>query len=173
MSFKEISIDDLKENPVTLFSKEWALLTAGTQQNCNAMTVSWGALGYAWEKPTATCYVRLQRYTKEFIDAQGYWSLSFFPPEKKYKQVMGVLGSLSGRDTDKMADCDLEMQTIDGVPFFADASKVFICKTAYTQPFTPDGFTDKNYLHEFYPEGDRHCMYIGTVEKVLVKNGLD
>lgn len=169
MDFKEISIYDFKENPVELFNKEWALLTAGTKEKYNAMTVSWGALGFGWNKPTATCYVRLQRYTKEFIDKQGCWSLSFFPPEKQYKQVMGVLGSLSGRDTNKMADCELDVDFIDGVPYFAQANKVLICKTFCVQPLTHEGFTDKKDIAEFYPENDAHAMYIGKIQKVLIK----
>ena len=68
---KEISIEQLKVNPVTLIGGEWALLTAGNKENgFNTMTVSWGHIGELWNKPTTVVYVRPQRYTKEFIDKE-------------------------------------------------------------------------------------------------------
>ena len=35
MTFKEISINELSINPVTLFSDGWAILTAGSKDNYN------------------------------------------------------------------------------------------------------------------------------------------
>ena len=65
---KEISIEQLKVNPVTLIGGEWALLTAGNKENgFNTMTGSWGHIGELWNKPTTVVYVRPQRYTKELV----------------------------------------------------------------------------------------------------------
>ena len=50
MAFKEISIKELNVNPVTMFSDGWALLTAGSENSFNGMTVSWGATGELWGK---------------------------------------------------------------------------------------------------------------------------
>ena len=36
------------------FDKKWALLTAGTMEKFNTMTISWGGLGTLWGKPVAT-----------------------------------------------------------------------------------------------------------------------
>ena len=36
------------------FDKKWALLTAGSMENFNTMTISWGGLGTLWGKPVAT-----------------------------------------------------------------------------------------------------------------------
>ena len=62
-----------------------------------------GHLGALWERdsyanrlPTAVCYARLSRYTKEFMDSQPLFTLSYFGG--KYKKALGVLGSRSGRD---------------------------------------------------------------------------
>lgn len=46
------------------FDKKWALLTAGTKDDFNTMTISWGGIGTIWNKPVATMYVRESRYRK-------------------------------------------------------------------------------------------------------------
>ena len=60
------------------------------------MTASWGGVGIMWGKTAATIYLRPQRYTKEFVDANDTFTLSFFGGREK--QAMGYLGKVSGRD---------------------------------------------------------------------------
>ena len=74
MSFKEINIRDVKENPVKLISNDWALLTAKNGESCNPMTVSWGGIGELWGKDVTFVFVRPQRYTKEFMEKNDYFS---------------------------------------------------------------------------------------------------
>ena len=76
--FKKIAPKELKENPFSLIGDKWMLITAGTEERCNTMTASWGGLGVIWGAPAATCYIRPQRYTKEFIDQEEYFTLTFF-----------------------------------------------------------------------------------------------
>ena len=66
MSFKEIKPEELNFNPFTRIGSDWMLLTAGTEDKFNTMTASWGGAGVFWGKPAVTCYIRPQRYTKEF-----------------------------------------------------------------------------------------------------------
>ena len=67
---KEITIKELKENPVKLISEDWALLTVKDAEkgSCNPMTVSWGGVGELWGADMATIYVRESRYTKTLLD---------------------------------------------------------------------------------------------------------
>ena len=65
-------------NPFAMIGDQWMLITAGSGERCNTMTASWGGLGVLWNAPVATCYVRPQRYTKEFMDAEEYFTLTFF-----------------------------------------------------------------------------------------------
>ena len=41
MAFREISPEQLKDNPFTLINKDWMLITAGNQEQHNTMTASW------------------------------------------------------------------------------------------------------------------------------------
>ena len=43
------------------FDKQWALVTAGTPEHYNTMTISWGGLGTLWRRPVATVYVKKNR----------------------------------------------------------------------------------------------------------------
>ena len=53
----------MQVNPFTKFEKDWALLTAGTEERYNSMTIGWGSLGTVWNKDVLTVYVRPDRYT--------------------------------------------------------------------------------------------------------------
>ena len=78
MSFKEIKPEELNFNPFTRIGSDWMLLTAGTEDKFNTMTASWGGVGELWGKYVSTIYIRPQRYTKEFVDQEEYFTLSFF-----------------------------------------------------------------------------------------------
>ena len=75
---KEINIREIGESPVKLLADEWALLTAGGEGAWNTMTVSWGGVGELWGKDVTFVFVRPQRYTKEFMEKNDYFSLCFF-----------------------------------------------------------------------------------------------
>ena len=76
--WKEITPEEITKNPFRLIGKDWALVTAGNQEKVNTMTISWGGVGSMWGKPVAYVFIRPQRYTKQFIDAQEELSLSFY-----------------------------------------------------------------------------------------------
>ena len=100
MAFHSVPFDSLSLNPFTKLGQDWALVTAGDQNDFNTMTVSWGALGFIWGKPTVTIYIRPQRYTKEFLDRGDTFTLSFYPADQK--PVLGYLGKVSGREENKV-----------------------------------------------------------------------
>ena len=169
---KEIDVTELQMNPMTLIAKEWMLLTAGCEERgYNTMTASWGHLGAIWGQggglPTSVCYVRPQRYTKEFMDREELYTLCFFPEE--YKKALGYLGSHSGRDEDKVAKAGLTPVFGEGYTYFAEAKLVLVCRKLYRAPLVPEGFVDKSIIDQCYPGGDFHDMYIGQIVKVLTK----
>ena len=163
---REIPISELNLNPYEKIGKEWMLLTAGGEGNYNTMTCSWGHLGCLWNLPTAICYVRPQRYTREFIDREDRYTLCFFP--EQYKKALGYLGTKSGRDEDKVAAVGLTPVHEAGITYFAEASLVIVCRTLYQAPLREEYFRDKEVMAEDYPERDFHDLYIGHIEKVLV-----
>jgi flavin reductase (DIM6/NTAB) family NADH-FMN oxidoreductase RutF len=165
--FKEVKVESLELNPFSKIGKEWMLISAGDRKKFNTMTASWGALGHIWQKNTVTVYIRPQRYTKEFVDASGFFSVAFF--EQKYKKALALCGEKSGRDTDKIAASGLTPYFTDESVSFAEASLIFVCRKMFHTLLPEAGFDLKEPVKEFYPEMDFHTMYIGEIVKALVK----
>ena len=167
MAFVEIDPKKLVESPFKLFDDEWALLTAGPCDNCNTMTVSWGAAGTLWGGPSVTAYVRQTRYTKEFMDSNDSFTLSFFGGE--CKKALALCGKVSGRDCDKIAEAGLTVGDFDGAAAFEEARLVLKCSKKFVQLLAPESFVDKSILDRCYDDKDYHSMYIGLIEKAYVR----
>lgn len=166
--FQEISVWDFAAKPTDLIKNNWMLIAAGTREKFNAMTANWGGLGVMWNLPVAFVVIRPQRYTKEFVDVEARFSLSFPPAE--FKRAMGYLGKVSGRDEDKIAASGLTpaFDAATGTPFFAEAHTVLLCRKLYAQPMTSAGFIDRAPEAQWYPDRDYHTLYVAEIEKVLV-----
>ena len=164
---KEIDIRNFDKSAVKMISDEWALLTAGDENGWNTMTVSWGGIGEVWGKDAVFVFVRPQRYTKEFIDKEGRFTLSFFGGE--YKKEMGFCGKYSGRDYDKAKETGLNPVFAEDTVYIEQAECVIVCKTMYVGEFDKDKFVDKKIIEDCYENNDFHAVYVAEIEKVLVK----
>ena len=167
MNFKEIKVEELQFNPFTKIGSEWLLITAGNEQKFNTMTASWGGVGILWGKNTVTTYIRPQRYTKEFVDANETFTIVFF--DGKYKEALGICGSVSGRNVDKVKKAGLTPYFVDDTVAFEEASMIMVCKKMYHDTMPPENFDAKENDEKCYPEKDYHTMYISEITKVLVK----
>lgn len=165
---QKIDPKTLTMNPFTLIGDQWMLITAGTPEHCNTMTASWGGVGVMWAEPSVTCYIRPQRYTKEFVDNNDYFTLCFF--DESYRKALNLCGNTSGRDVDKIKECGFTVQAGAGnAPYFAEAELVLVCKKRYVQPMKPECFVDETIDEKFYPQKDYHVMYIGQIVEAYQK----
>lgn len=169
MGFVEKDIHELSFNVFDKINKEWMLITAGTQSDCNTMTASWGGLGNFWNnKPVITTYIRPQRYTKEFVDANETFTVSFLG--EKYRDALTLLGRVSGRDNpNKIKDAGLTPIRIGDTAGFDEADMIFVCRKLYMSEIRPENFIQKKLDAANYPEKDYHYVYISEIEKVLVR----
>lgn len=167
MNFRELNLEEFQVNPFQLIGNDWVLITAGTEEKLNTMTASWGGLGVFWNKNVATIYLRPQRYTKEFVDGNERFSITVFSPDSH--KELGYLGRVSGRDEDKIGKVGYTPVFEDGVPYIQEGNMVFLCKKLVATRLLPEDFMDKGYDTKIYPEKDYHTMYIGEIEKILVK----
>lgn len=167
-NFKEIKAEEINENTFEIIGKKWMLITAEKSSGeVNTMTASWGGLGVLWRKNVAFIFIRPQRFTKEFVDGAERFSLTFF--DESYRKQLGYLGTVSGRDENKIGKANLTVEYEEGVPVFKEAETVIICRKLYAQPLEEKFFIDKDSDKECYPDKDYHIMYVGEIEKVLVK----
>ena len=170
MSFKQISPEELNQNPFVAIGSEWMLIAAEKGGKTNAMTASWGGVGIMWGKPSAFVFIRQTRYTKEFVDAGDHFTLNFFGGN--FKKELGYFGRVSGRDEDKIAKTGMNVSTVENVPFFDDATTVLVCRKMFTQKLDEAGFIDRKVLEQNYEIGSSdsmHSIYIAEIEKILVK----
>ena len=64
-----MNMNDLMMDAFDEFHRRWALVTAGSPEDHNSMTVSWGGIGSLWGKPVATVYIRPNRHTYGYFEA--------------------------------------------------------------------------------------------------------
>ncbi len=162
---KEINHSELKENMFNIIGRNWMLLTAGNEEKLNTMTISWGGTGILWNKPVAFVFVRPQRYTKEFIDSNKYFTMSGYSDEMR--PAIKFCGRNSGREIDKIKETGLIPVFDEKAPYFKQAKLVLVCRKLYAQELSETSLIDYNLL-EYYSNNDYHTMYVAEIVKVLV-----
>lgn len=169
MSIFNISTPEaLHSDPFTMIGKEWMLVTAEKEDgSVNTMTASWGGVGILWNKKVAFVFIRPQRYTKEFIDAQEHLTLSFY--DETYRKELAYFGKISGREEDKISKAGFHTIQENGYAYFEEANTVLKCKKLYAQDLTEEGFFDMELIEKNYPLKDYHTMYVVEIEHVLTK----
>ena len=164
--FQKVDPKTLDLNPFAAVGDQWMLVTAGTPERCNTMTASWGGLGVLWGAPMAICYLRPQRYTKEFVDENEYFTLSFFPEE--YRPRLSLCGTKSGRDVDKVKECGFTVAAGAGnAPYFEQAELVLVCRKRMEMPMDPARMPED--VKEKWYKDDFHTMYWGEIVETLKK----
>ena len=156
-----IKPEEIEDNAFKLIGAEWMLVTAGNKESFNMMTASWGGLGVLWSKNVCFIFIRPSRYTYGFIEKSDTYTLSFFDP--KYKQVLNLCGTKSGRDCDKVKETGISpAETKSGSIYFTEARLVIECWKIYFQDLEPANFLDP-VIASNYPEKDYHRMYVGEI----------
>ena len=147
-----------------LFDKKWALVTAGTKEDFNTMTVSWGGLGTLWSKPCVTVYVKPCRYTYNYMNDSEYFTVSFYSED--YRDDLKILGTKSKRDGDKLSLTKLTPEFLAHGITFKEAECTLVCKKIYYQDLDikqiPEELIDCYYISE-----EPHRMFIGEVVEVI------
>ncbi len=165
--FQSIQPERLNQNVFSAIGEQWMLITAGSGERCNTMTASWGGLGVIWGAPAATCYIRPQRYTKEFVDREEYFTLSFF--DGAWREQLALCGAKSGREVDKVKACGFTvLHAACGAPYFEQAQLVLVCRKQLAQPLDPERIPP-DVRRRWYPQEDYHTMYIGQILEILQK----
>ena len=144
MKFEKIDITKENINPFQRIGQDWMLISAEREGKVNTMTASWGMMGVFWGKNVVTVGIRPQRFTKEFVDAGEFFTLTFFDGERK--EEMGYLGKVSGRDEDKFEKADIKWEnaTYVDAPILTDCPVSIECSVVdSTMPGTHELFIGK------------------------------
>lgn len=142
------------------FHESWALLAAGTPEDHNAMTISWGGVGCLWNKPVATVYVRPNRHTYRYMEEHDCFTVSFYPAS--CRKALGIMGSKSGSECDKDAEAGLTCIAMEQSVTYAEAEHTLLCRKLYWQDLDLNRFPE-DVKKRFYAEEPAHRMYIGEI----------
>ena len=164
---KEIDVASLLTKPVDLWMNQWLLLTSGTFEDHNMMTVAWGSIGCMWSRPFVQIVVRPQRHTYGYLEKSDSFTLCAFP--EKFRDALQTLGALSGRDCDKLGKTKLTLRKSKTVsaPSYNEATLILECRKIYIQDIDPKGFIDPT-IQDNYSGNDYLRVYFGEILKVLV-----
>ena len=143
------------------FSRQFAVLTAGTPEKFNAMTIGWGMLGNVWgHTPGITVYVSPDRYTWDFMESSELFTVCFF--DESHKKDVMTLGTTSGRNQDKITLTSLTPVPVGGTVGFREAELSFLCRKVYGAQFNLEKLPD--FTQDMYKRFAPHYEYIGFIE---------
>lgn len=132
--------------------KKGILLTTKLGEAVNTMTIGWGMIGVEWGKPVFITLVRESRYTKEYLDSTGEFTVNI-PISEVDSKILSVCGTKSGRDLDKIQELGLilEESEIVSVPGIRQLPLTLECKVLYKQRQDPDAIPSA-VIDRYYPE---------------------
>ena len=146
---------------------DWALVTAGTEESgWNTMTIGWGSAGVLWGRPILTVFVHPSRFTQHLLVENDYFTVQLF--DNEHKRDLGILGSKSGRDGDKVSQTSLTPKAIEHGMTFEEATTTFVCKKILTHQLKPED-APQDFLNRsavLYAT-DAHTVFMGEVIEVL------
>ena len=171
MRKREIDIRDYAGDIIRAL-RPGILITTKVGDKVNSMTIGWGTLGVIWERPVFVAYVRQQRYTREMLDQCREFTINV-PVGDFPRRALGVCGSKSGRDMDKIAAAGLtpvEPEVI-GVPGLKEFPLTLECRVLYRQEQESGQFNDE-ITRQFYTieTGDHICYYGEIVAAYIIED---
>ena len=146
-------------NPFTKFAKDWALVTAGTKEKFNSMTIAWGGMGTLWRVPVLQIFIRPNRYTFKFLEENEYFTVSFY--DKKYKKALGIMGTKSGKDFDKVQLTGLTPKFLENGITYEEATETYVCKKIYMKEMDKSKFPEK--VSDMYKDEPAHYVIFGEL----------
>ena len=177
MERKKIVIADYAKNILEALPKG-ILLTSKADNKVNSMTIGWGTLGIEWSTPVFVAYVRENRFTRELLDKNPEFTVNV-PFGEYSRKIIGVCGSKSGRNLDKIAEAGLTLVApeVVSVPALKELPLTLECKIVYKAlQHLPSLITE--YQSKFYPQDvdgsavganrDAHIAYYGEIVSAYI-----
>ena len=174
---KEINVFEYAGQIMTALNSG-VLLTTKAGDKVDSMTIGWGMLGIEWGKPIFTVFVREHRFTTEQLEKNGEFTINI-PVGTFDKKILGLCGSKSGRDVDKVKELNLTLVESNkiSVPAIKELPMTLECKVIYKQAQDPKEMTEENKAR-FHPQDvsytnpmanqDYHTAYYGEIVSAYI-----
>lgn len=171
--YKSIDPNDLKYNVYQLLNQDWSVITAGGDNDYNSMIASWGGFGVIFNKNVAWQFLNSSRYTLAKMREYKTYTLSFI--DTTYNKQKLILGTKSGKDTDKMKEIQLTaVKTPAGNYAYKEAYLIIELTLEGIQELDPNCFNDekdKQFLREAKEKNGTgyHQFITGVVTNIWVR----
>lgn len=174
---KEVQVFDYATEIIKALEKG-VLLTTKSGDKVNTMTISWGTLGIEWGKPIMNVFVRDNRLTKEQLDENPEFTINI-PMGEYDKKILGVCGTQTGREVDKIKELNLTLEEPHciTVPAIKELPLTLECKVIYKQKQDEHEITEE-IKAKFYPQDvdstfhgankDFHTAYYGEIVSAYI-----
>jgi len=150
------------------------LLTSEAEDCVNAMTIGWGTIGIEWGTPIFTAYVRTSRFTYDLLERTGEFTICapYGELSKTATQAIGICGSKSGRDVDKLAKAGVHLVEADIVrpPAIKELPLTLECRVVFSQlqPIKDISSRFKKFYVENTAHSEPHVAYYGEILKAYL-----
>jgi len=168
----EISTFRFLDETINRLDEMGLLLVSGTLKRANVMTIGWGLPGILWGKPLFIVAVRPSRYTYQFLEETGDFTVNV--PRRGMKDIVAYCGTVSGRDHDKFKEKELTLLPSKQVksPIIGECIVHYECKVAYKTKVVKEDLPS-DILSTCYPSGDYHTLYFGEIVTVHADGNLN
>jgi len=158
----------LKETLELLDDPGLLLVSAGAGGKPNAMTIGWGAVGPIWGKNIFAVLVRPSRHTCTLLNESDSFTVCLPAPDMR--AAVEFCGEYSGRDSDKLAACNLRtiLSTKVSAPGIAGCPVIYECRIVHRNEVNPATLARDITA---YPRGDYHRIYFGEIMAVRALAG--
>lgn len=169
MNYQDIKYNELSDKMLEQLQKG-AFITTRVKGKVNTMTIAWGGINFVWHTPVFVAYVRYTRDTYEMLKNTDEFTISV-PLSKDMKKELAFCGTKSGRDYDKIKECNLKLQPGRRIntPVLADCDLNYECKIIYKQAMEPNNLKPE-LLNKYYSNNNFHVIFYGEiVDSYLLK----
>jgi flavin reductase (DIM6/NTAB) family NADH-FMN oxidoreductase RutF len=138
------------------------LVSAKKDGKCNVMAIGWGLVGVFWRMPVFLVAVRHSRFTHEFIEDSGEFTVNV--PAEGLDKTVSHCGEVSGRKHDKFRECKLTLKRGKKVkvPLIKECKIHYECEVVHKLEVKPNNVpADVKTL--LYPKDDYHTLYFGRI----------
>ena len=170
MKYIDISYRE-KSDQILAALEKGIFMTTKVKDKVNTMTIAWGGVSFVWNKPIFVAYVRYSRDTYEMLKNTEEFTVNI-PITKDLRKELGFCGTKSGRDYDKIKECNLtlhEGRTLH-TPVIADCEMHYECKVIYQQSMEPNNL-DPDILKRYYANNDFHVIFYGEIKDSYIIQG--